>query len=120
MIQQRKWKTYGSLIAALVAGVMASSCCLMPLILLLLGISSTCLNLKALEPFRPIAVLVTLSFLGFVFWRLYLKPATCEAEKVCVSKASLRSQRILFWIMAVILLLLLALPWYANWFIRSI
>jgi len=85
-----------------------------PLILLLLGISSTCINLKGLEPFRPVAILATLSFLGLVFWQLYLKPVSCEEEKICVNNTSLRRQRILFWIIAITSLLLLVVPWYAK------
>ncbi len=44
----------GSLIAGGIAAVVASACCLGPLVLIALGISGAWIgNLAALEPFRP-------------------------------------------------------------------
>ena len=107
----------GSLIGAALAGIAASLCCVGPLVLLLLGISGAWVStLTSLAPIRPFAVLITLGFLGVAFWQLYLKPVKCEPGAVCEKPRYLQIQRIVFWIITIILLLLLTLPWYAHWF----
>lgn len=107
----------GFLIGAVIAGIIASLCCVGPLILLLLGIGGTWVGtLTLLEPIRPFTIIITLGFISIAFWQLYLKPFKCEPETMCAKPSYLRVQRIIFWIITVVLLLLLALPWYAHWF----
>ncbi|HGT2643549.1 TPA: mercuric transporter MerT family protein [Legionella pneumophila] len=107
----------GSLIGAVFAGIAASLCCVGPLILLLLGISGAWVStLTILEPIRPFAILLTLGFLSVAFWQLYLKPVKCKPGAICEKPRSLGVSRLIFWIITVILLLLLMLPWYAHWF----
>ncbi len=102
-----------SLIAAVVAAVGASICCVGPFVLLMLGISGAWIsNLTALEPYRPIFIGVTLIFLGLAFRKLYLVPEACEAGKPCANPITRRNQRIIFWVVTVILAALVAFPWY--------
>lgn len=112
-----KFESPSSLIGAIIAGIAASLCCVGPLGLLLLGIGETWAStLTVLEPFRPFAIFITLGFLGIAFWQLYLKPVKCEPRTTCERPCYLQTQRTLFWIITVILLLLLMFPWYAHWF----
>ena len=107
----------GSLIAGVVAGITASVCCVGPLVLLGLGVSGAWIgNLTMLEPYRPIFVGVTLAFLGLAFRRLYLVPAPCAPGQSCAVPASRRRQRLVFWLVALPVLLLLAFPLYASLF----
>lgn len=102
-----------SLIAAVVAAVGASICCIGPFVLLMLGVGGAWIgNLTALEPYRPIFIGVTLVFLGLAFRKLYLVPEVCEAGKPCASPVMRRNQRLIFWVVTVILAALITFPWY--------
>jgi len=104
---------WGSVVAALIASV----CCVGPLVLLVLGIGGAWVaNLTALEPYRPIFVIATLVLLGLAFRKLYLAAPACAPGDACAVPAGRRRQRLLFWVIAVPVLLLLAFPWYAPIF----
>ncbi len=63
----------GFLVAGILAALGASACCLGPLVLLALGVSGAWIStLIALEPYRPFFIGLTLLFLAFAFHRLYL------------------------------------------------
>ena len=102
-----------SLILAALAAIGASLCCVGPFVLLMLGIGGAWIgNLSALEPYRPIFIGVTLLFLGLAFRKLYLVPEACEAGKPCANPVTRRNQRIIFWIVTVLLIALLTFPYY--------
>ena len=104
-----------SLIAALVAAVGASICCVGPFVLLMLGVGGAWIgNLTALEPYRPIFIGLTLVFLGLAFRKLYLVAEACEAGKPCANPVTCRNQRLVFWAVTVILVALIAFPWYGS------
>lgn len=105
------------MLAAVLAALGASACCVGPLVLVSLGIGGAWIaNLTALEPYRPVFVIVTLVFLFLAFRKLYLVPATCEADAACAAPATRRNQRLIFWAIAVLVLALLAFPWYGTVF----
>jgi len=111
--QSRASLPKGSLIASIVAGIAASTCCIGPLILLALGISGTWISsLSALEPVRPVFIGLTLLFLGLSFRKLYLVPQSCAVDAPCATPTSLRSQRIIFWIVTLVIIAIVAFPWY--------
>ena len=104
----------GALAASGLAAIVASVCCVGPLVLLTLGISGAWIsNLTAFEPYRPILIGATLIFLGLAFRKLYLVPQSCEPEDACANPTTWRNQRIVFWAVTVFLAILLAFPWYA-------
>jgi mercuric ion transport protein len=106
-----------SLIASAVAAVGASVCCVGPLVLLMLGVSGSWIgSLTAMEPFRPYLIGATLLFLGLAFRKLYLVPQPCAPGATCANPTVLKRQRITFWIVALLLLGLLAVPWFAPLF----
>ncbi|MBN9132779.1 MAG: mercury transporter MerT [Nitrosospira multiformis] len=107
----------GSLIAGVLAAIGASVCCVGPLVLLALGIGGTWIgNLTAMEPYRPIFIGLTLLFLGLAFRKLYLAPQACTPGSPCADPRTIQRQRLIFWIVAVPLLGLLAVPWLASFF----
>lgn len=107
----------GTLIAGALAAVGASVCCVGPLVLLTLGVSGAWIgSLTAMEPFRPALIGVTLLFLGLAFRKLYLVPQTCAPGKSCPDPGTVKRQRLVFWIVTVLLLGLLAVPWFAPLF----
>lgn len=107
----------GALIGAIVAAVVASLCCVGPLVLLAFGISGAWLGtLTHLPLLRPLGMIVTLLCLSLAFWRLYVMPKRCGVETACAKPALLHIQRIIFWLVTIVLLLLLTFPWYAFLF----
>ena len=106
-----------SLVVGVLAGIAASICCVGPLVLLSLGISGAWIgNLTAMEPVRPVFIGLTLLFLGLAFRKLYLVPQVCAPGTPCADPRTIKRQRLTFWIVAALLLGLLAVPWLAPLF----
>ena len=104
--------TKTSLAAGVLAAVGASLCCVVPLVLLALGIGGAWVaNLTALEPYRPIFIGLTLLFVAWAFRNLYLTEPACGPGAECADPGILRRQRIIFWVVAVAVGTLLAAPW---------
>ena len=103
--------------ASALAAVGASLCCVAPLVLVSLGLGGAWLStLTQLEPYRPLFVALTLGLLTLGWLKLVRQPAVCEPGKACADGAVQRRQRLIFWGVAALLLLLLAFPWYASLF----
>jgi mercuric ion transport protein len=110
-------KGSGFLIAGILSALGASICCVGPLVLLALGVSGAWIgSLAALEPYRPILIGLTLLFLGLAFYRLYLVRPACSPESACGNPRSVRRQRVAFWIVTILVLGLIAVPWFAPLF----
>lgn len=77
---------------SLIAAVLASSCCIGPLLLVTLGVSGAWIgNLTALEPYQPIFVLITFVFLALGFWQVYFRPAqVCKDDEACARPITVR------------------------------
>ena len=106
----------GTLLASIVAGIAASTCCIGPLVLLTLGVSGSWIgSLSAMEPFRPYLMGLTLLLLGLAFRKLYLVPQSCAVDAPCATSANLRRQRVIFWVVTVTVLAIMAFPWYGPW-----
>jgi mercuric ion transport protein len=111
-----RW-TLSALSGAIIGAVTASLCCIGPLLLLALGISGAWVGtFTQLEFLRPIGIVITLIFLTLAFWRLYLTPQHCSIDKLCAKPGNLRVQRLMFWVISLLLILLLTFPWYAFLF----
>ena len=109
--------TKGSLAAGVLAAIGASLCCVVPLVLLALGIGGAWIaNLTALEPYRPIFIGLTLLFLGLAFRQLYVTAPVCAPGTPCADPKVLSRRRTIFWAVVVLLGALLAVPWLAPLF----
>ncbi len=109
----------GSMIGAGLAAIGASLCCIGPLVLVSLGITGSWMSsLTALEPYRPIFIGITLIFLFLAFRKLYLVPRQCSPDAACAIPATLRNQRIIFWVVAVLVVALLTFPYYGLYFLE--
>jgi len=101
--------------AAGLAAIGASVCCIGPLLLLTLGISGAWIGtLTAMEPYSPYLTALTVLILFFAFRKLYLVPQNCEDGSVCEKSHAVKKQKILFWIIAPILLAMVSFPYYAD------
>lgn len=107
----------GSLYVGGLAAILASTCCLGPLVLIALGFSGAWIsNLTVLEPFRPLFIGAALVAL-FVAWRRIWRPATaCSPDQVCAIAQVKSSYKMLFWLVAVLVLIALIFPYTAPWF----
>lgn len=109
--------TKGSLAAGVFAAIGASACCAGPLVLLLLGVGGGWASkLMAFEPYSAYLTVLTLVFLGAAFSNLYLRPRTCAPGDACAAERVIKNQRIIFWVVALPVILLLSFPLYAPLF----
>jgi mercuric ion transport protein len=104
----------GSLLAAL----LASSCCIGPLLLVSLGVSGAWIgNLTALEPYQSFFVLVAVACLAFGFWQVYFRPKkVCDADGVCEKSVSTTLVKTVLWISCVLILVAITIDVWAPLF----
>jgi mercuric ion transport protein len=103
-----------SLAGGVFAAIGASLCCVVPLVLVTIGVGGVWVSsLTALEPLRPVFIVATAVLFVLAYRRLYLAPAACEPGQVCAVPAIQRRQRMLFWVLALLAMVLIAFPWFA-------
>lgn len=102
----------------MIGAVLASTCCIGPLVLLTLGISGAWIGrLTALAPYQPIFIVATLGFLAAGYWQVYRKPKTaCEDDTYCASPASDRVVKIALWVATGLVLLALSVDFLVPLF----
>jgi mercuric ion transport protein len=106
-----------ALLAGGVAAILASTCCLGPLVLILLGFSGAWIgNLTALEPYRPFLISIALVALFFAGRRIWRPVAACQPGEVCALPQIRRSYQFLFGLVAFLVLIALAFPYVAPFF----
>lgn len=107
----------GALLAGGIAAILASTCCLGPLVLITIGVSGAWIsNLTVLEHYQPIFVGAAVIAL-LLAWRPIWRPASaCEPGQVCAIPRVNRAYRILFWIAVALVLVALGFPVIAPWF----
>jgi len=100
-----------------VAAILASTCCLGPLVLVTFGVSGAWIgNLTLLEPYRPFFIVIAVAALFFA-WRSIYRPAqACKPGEVCALPPTRRLYKSLFWTSALLTLLALAYPYFAKYF----
>jgi mercuric ion transport protein len=103
---------------AIVGAILASACCVVPLLLVMLGISGAWIsNLTALEPFKPYVAAVTLCLIGLGFWRVYFQPKpACVEGSYCARPQSARITKSALWIGTAITFLAITINWWAPLF----
>ena len=99
------------------AAILASTCCLGPLVLITLGFSGAWIgNLKVLEPYRPIFIGVALVALFFAWRRIWRPAAACAPGEVCALPQIKRSYKHLFAVVSILVLIALTFPYITPWF----
>lgn len=102
----------GALVTGGLAAVLASTCCLGPLVLVGLGVSGAWIgNLTVLEPYRPIFIGAALVALFFA-WRRIFRPANaCNLGEVCAIPRVRQTYKLIFWVVVVLVLIALGFPY---------
>ena len=100
------------LLAGTLTAVGSSACCVIPLILLTLGIGGSWLSsLSLLEPYRPLFIGATLFFLTFAFYRIYLTRRACDPGSSGAQHNAIKRLRTVFWIVSILAFFLIVVPW---------
>ena len=107
----------GVLAAGGLAAILASTCCLGPLVLVTLGFSGAWIgNLTALEPYRPIFIGVALVALFFAWRRIFRPVEACKPGEICAIPQVRTTYKLIFWIVVVLVALALAFPYVVPFF----
>lgn len=106
----------GALFVGGLAAILASICCLGPLLLVALGLSGAWIgNLTRFEPYRPLFIggaVIALFFAG----RHIFRPGPCEPGEVCAVPQTRRIYKILFVTVSVLVLIALVFPYVVKLF----
>lgn len=108
-----------TLAGGLIAAILASACCLGPLVLVMVGVSGAWIsNLTLLEPYRPVFIGAALVFMGLAWHRIYRAPAAaeCEPGTLCALPQINRVYRVMFWTVSALVLLAFGFPYLAPLF----
>lgn len=102
----------GSLVAGGLAAILASTCCLGPLVLVALGFSGAWIgNLTMLEPYRPVFIGIALVALFFAWRRIFRPAEACKPGEVCAVPHVRGTYKLIFWVVAALVLVALAFPY---------
>jgi len=112
----------GRLVAlAVLASLLASTCCVLPLVLVLVGITGAWMStLVAMKPLTPYAIAVCVGALGWAGWLLFRPARACkigdepgEDGNCATTRPAMRR---VFLVCALLIALLLSFPLFAPLF----
>ncbi len=102
---------------SVIAAVLASSCCVGPLVLITLGASGAWIGrLTALKAYQPLFVMLTIAFLGYGFWYVYGKPKRACDDKSCETPRSKRIVKTALWAATVLVVVAVTTEFWAPLF----
>lgn len=111
--QKRGVAATGSVVAAL----LASSCCVGPLVLITLGASGPWIGkLTALKPYQPVFVALTIGFLGYGFWHVYGKTKRACNDQSCATPRSVRIATAALWVATILVIVAVTTDLWAPLF----
>lgn len=88
-----------------------------PLVLIALGFSGAWIgNLTVLEPYRPIFIGAALVALFFAWRRIYRPAQACKPGEVCAIPQVRATYKLIFWIVAALVLVSLGFPYVMPFF----
>ncbi len=107
----------GALFVGGLAAILASTCCLGPLVLVALGLSGAWIgNLTRLEPYRPFFIAGALMALFFAGRHIFRPAQTCNPGEVCAIPRTRRIYKVLFVTVCVLVVIALAFPYAVKLF----
>jgi mercuric ion transport protein len=99
------------------AAILASTCCLGPLVLVAVGLSGAWIgNLTLLEPYRPFFIAGALVALFFAGRRIFRPARACQPGEVCAVPRTRRMYKIVFGIVSALVLIALVFPYVVKLF----
>ncbi|WP_165973870.1 mercuric transporter MerT family protein [Paucimonas lemoignei] len=108
----------GLIALAVVSTLIASTCCVLPLVLVLVGITGAWMvNLTALQPYTPIFTVMAIAALIWAGYLIFLKPAkACSTLDGAACGTTRRATKWIFWGCALFIAALLSFPLFAPYF----
>jgi len=102
----------GALVTGGLAAILASTCCLGPLVLITLGFSGAWIgNLTMLEPYRPIFLGAALIAMYFAWRRIFRPVQDCKPGEVCAIPQVQTTYKLIFWVVTILILVALGFPY---------
>ena len=116
LVQDRKGNAAAA--GGVIGAVLASSCCIGPLVLITLGASGPWIgSLTALKAYQPVFVTISIAFLAYGFWRVYGKSMPVRADgSDCATPISYRIVKIALWIATGLVVTSLSVDFWAPLF----
>lgn len=107
-----------SLLGSIVTSLIASACCIGPVVFAFLGVSSAGF-LTEMEPYRAVITVFTLLLLGIAFYFTYKKkPASeCEESSYCANPKSDTWNKRILWISTVLIIVFLTFPCWSVYLV---
>ncbi|ASK89653.1 mercuric transporter MerT family protein [Sphingorhabdus sp. SMR4y] len=111
--REQFWATGGAF-----GALLASSCCLAPLMLVTLGISGAWIgNLTMLEPYKWVFIAIAVVFLGLGFRQVYFRSAEpCEDGIYCARPETSLIVKSALWLAAALIFGSATVDWWAPLF----
>lgn len=107
----------GALLAGGLTALLASTCCLGPLVLVALGFSGAWIsNLSALDPYRPFFIAASLVALFFAYRRIFRPVEACRPGEVCAVPPVRTAYKAVFWLVVALVVVALGFPYVAPVF----
>jgi len=107
----------GALFVGGLAALLASACCLGPLVLVALGLSGAWIgNFALLEPYRPFFVVGALVALFFAGRQIFRPAKACQPGEVCALLRTRLIYKIVFAIVSVLVFVAFIFPFVAKFF----
>jgi mercuric ion transport protein len=109
-----RWFAIGGVVGA----ILASSCCIVPLVLVTLGLSGAWIgSLTAFEPYNAYFVVATTACLAGGFWHVYFRRRTvCIDGSYCARPKSSLIIKSALWGATILIVLAMTLKWWAPLF----
>ena len=106
-----------TLLAGGVAAILASTCCVGPPVLVLMGFGGAWVsNLQVLEPYRPLMLGAAIVFLVLAARRIWQPATVCEPGTMCAVPRTQRLYKMLFVLVALLVLASFGFPYIAPFF----
>lgn len=100
---------------SMMGGVLASACCIGPVVFALIGISGAAFA-QRLEPLRPYLLVLTYGLLGAAFYSTYRpQESACGPGEACEVPRAKGAGKAALWVAAVAVVLSTTFPWYAEY-----
>lgn len=100
-----------ALVTGGLAAILASTCCLGPLLLVSIGFSGAWIgNLTALEPYRPFFIGASLIALALAWRGIFRPAATCKEGDICAQPQVRTTYKLLFWVVIALVMVAVAFP----------
>lgn len=107
----------GALATGGLAGILASACCVGPLVLVSLGFGGAWVGtLTALEPYRWVFFGIAVLALSFAWRKIYRPAGQCDPGQICAVPGVRRAYKITLWVVAALVLIAFASPYFAPLF----